>query len=116
MKARLRQCRKEQVRPRQAPDDLSIRPCRNPGNKQGDSRTVDDTRPTPGKLVQRAIGKAPAWKNGVDLRNSKRQIVCFTPGIPLQCSDAGTKIRYDVLTRSRHYSLNPFGSWMENTT
>ena len=84
MQASLRESRKEQVRPRQAPNDLASCARRNAGGKERRGSSVDDARSAASELMHRTMGKSPARQYGIDLRHTEGKTVPLPARAPLQ--------------------------------
>jgi hypothetical protein len=110
IKARLRKCGEKQVGTRHAPEDLTLRACRNTRDAKSRGGTIDCPRPAAGELVQRAIGKASARKYSVDLRNSKGKTAALACRAALQRGDALAQIGNDPFAGSSYRSRIPFRS------
>lgn len=110
----LRQRRKKQVRPRQAPDHRSLGSGRNPGCKQCGRGTIHRSRTATRKLVQSPVGQSATGKNGVDLRDPERKTARFLRALPFDGRDALAQISKDLSADSRHRSRIPSGSrWLK---
>jgi len=84
MQASLRESRKEQVRPHQAPNDLASCPRRDAGDKERSRSTIDDARSAASELMHRTMGKSPARQYGIDLRHTEGKTVPLPARAPLQ--------------------------------
>lgn len=69
----LRQRRREQVRPRQAPKDFPLGTRGDSGGEQGSRGAVDCTIAASRHLVQSSQRKAPAWEAPVDMGDPEWQ-------------------------------------------
>lgn len=73
MKPGLSQCREEQIRPCETPDDLAFGACSNPSCKQCCCSSVDRAGPAAGKFVESALRQPAARQDRVDLLHAERQ-------------------------------------------
>ena len=88
MEANLGKSRKEQIRPRQAPDDGAFGARGNAGDTKGCSRTIDGARAAACKLMQRSIGETTTRQGRIDFGNAKGQRSCPLRGSALDRRDA----------------------------
>ena len=70
---RLRQCRREQVRPGDAPQHLTFCACRHTAPEQRCCRAVDGAVATARDLMQRPERQSAAWEPRVQLGNPERE-------------------------------------------
>lgn len=110
MEPGLRQCWKEQIRACQAPEDLTLGPCCDPGDAKGGCRAIDGPRPTTGKLMQGAIGKTAARQYGIDLRHSKGKAATTSRRAALKRGDAIAQIQNHPVAGSSRHSRVPMRS------
>jgi hypothetical protein len=108
MEANLRERREEQVRARQAPDDMSFRPSGYSRCKQRCSRAIDGTGSATGEFVQRAISETASGENGVHLGHSERQAASHLRAVALDRGDALAQISKDSIANSRHRARESF--------
>ncbi len=80
-------CGEKQVGTRHAPEDLTLRACRNTRDAKSRGCAIDRPRPAAGKLVQSAIGEAPARKHRVDFVNPKGKTAAFPHRAALKRGD-----------------------------
>ena len=73
MEAHLSQCRKEQVRARQAPNDRSRCPGRDAGGEERGRSAIDRAGAATRDFMQCAVGEPAAGQGRVDLRHLKRE-------------------------------------------
>jgi hypothetical protein len=73
VQSRLRDRRKKQVGPRQAPKHLALHARRYSGHHQSGSRAIHRSRPATCELVQSTAAQSSARKALVNLRNAERQ-------------------------------------------
>ena len=84
--------RREQVRPRQAPENLSLGARRNSGREQSSGRTVDGARTTAGNLMQRTERKTSAGKLLINQPDTERQRASPASGGAFKMRDPVSKI------------------------
>lgn len=106
----MRECRKEQIRPCQTPDDPAFGAGGNACHEQGRRRAIYGSGAPASEFVNRTSGKTAAWKHRVDRAHPERQTLSLLRDHTFQRGDAITQIRYDMLARSSHRSRNPSGS------
>jgi hypothetical protein len=104
VKARLRQRWHEEVGTRQAPDDLTFRPCNDPGGEQRSRRPIDRTGATPSEFVEGTMSKTTSRENGIDLGYAERQAFGSPRAPAFHGGDALAQVSKNVLADSRHRS------------
>lgn len=76
---RLRDCRSEEVRPRNAPEDLAFGAGGDAGAEERGRGAIDCAVTAAGHLMQRATREATAGESRVQLGNSERKNRLHTP-------------------------------------
>lgn len=89
------QCRREQIRPRQAPKDVALGARYDPRDEQSGGGTMDRVGATTSHFVQCTAGKPPTGKLCVDLGYSERQHPALARSSALKPPDAVLKFGND---------------------
>jgi hypothetical protein len=100
----LRQRRKEQVRPRQAPDDWSFCAGRDPRRKERRRGSIDGSCSASREFMECAVGQSAPRKNRIYFRHPEFQASDLLHRTALDRADAFSKIGYDVRADSGHRS------------
>jgi hypothetical protein len=103
MKPRLSQRRKEEIWPRQAPNNLALRASSYSGDKKSRCSPIDCPAAAAREFMQGGKCKPTARQCGVYLRNAKRQISRVLCTASFESGNALSKVRYDrVCSVVRH--------------
>ncbi|MBB4443476.1 hypothetical protein GGE15_006778 [Rhizobium esperanzae] len=95
MEARLRQCRRKQIRPCQAPKDVALCARNNPGDKQRGGCAMHRIATTTSHFVQGTASQPTARKLCVDLGYSERQHLALARSSAFKPPDAVLQLGND---------------------